>query len=361
MGYRHVSLARPNSTNQKKMEQNQEMQVKTRKPTTRLSKIAAGFFLITILFIVFVKVTNIAPPRHIFKYIFLFPYFALVLSLISVFKRETNRTLPIITIIVVVVFQAPIFINALSNRRGGTVIVTGKRSDFKIITGKSDYRPLHKAIIKGNLEGLEAALKSGIDPNARNRLSQSALEIATEKGNVEVVKLLIDAGADATAESDSIQNKPLILAATFGYVEIASVLIENGARLEQRDKLFGVTPVYAASTAANIEMVKWLHEKGAKLDVTNKRGWPITHKAGSADVLAYLVRNGIDINERDPLGNTILHNHVTASVIRKAIELGADLKAKNNEGKTPLEKAYFDSVKKALSDGLGKTKTRKMQ
>ena len=49
------------------------------------------------------------------------------------------------------------------------------------------------------------------------------------EGNIEVVKLLIERGADVNAEDTFYQSTPLDWATENGHVEIAKLLIQKGA------------------------------------------------------------------------------------------------------------------------------------
>ena len=319
--------------------------------TAAISKVAFGMFMLTVAFVGFCKTFQIYPPKHIFKYIFLLPPIAFFLSIGALFIKNTNRLLPVITILVVAVLGAPSVIHLVKTWRNNPIIPQKMSPAGQPSAGKADYKPLHRAIRDGNLEEIRKILDSGGDPNARDSLNQTALEKAIETGNVQTVKLLLDKGAEVDARIGHFGGgTALMVAALHGHVDIAEILVEQGAAIERKNDL-GMSPAFFAAASGELPMLTWLHKNGANLNVTNAEGRPIIHRAGSAEVLEYLIDNGVDIHSRDRNGNTILHFHVTASVVRKAIELGADLDAKNNDGKTPMETASLDSVKKALREG----------
>ena len=56
--------------------------------------------------------------------------------------------------------------------------------------------PLHLAVIDGNAEMVKVLLEAGADPNARDGDSETPLHHAARSGNAEIVRLLLDAGAD---------------------------------------------------------------------------------------------------------------------------------------------------------------------
>lgn len=72
---------------------------------------------------------------------------------------------------------------------------------------------------------------------SRNENRSTALHLASEDGQVEIAKLLIDHGHGADIDNrDNKQYTPLVLASHFGYLEVVRLLIESGAALFARDQ-----------------------------------------------------------------------------------------------------------------------------
>jgi cytohesin len=85
-------------------------------------------------------------------------------------------------------------------------------------------------------------------------------------GRVEIVRMLIDAGADLNVQ-DEYGRSPLIWSAYYDNIEeIARVLIDGGADVNIQDN-YGWTPLHMATKWENVEMVQILVNAGARTDI----------------------------------------------------------------------------------------------
>jgi hypothetical protein len=75
--------------------------------------------------------------------------------------------------------------------------------------------------------------------------------------NIEIVKLLLDKGADVNL-TDKYGNTPLHLAASDGHIEIVKLLLEKGSDVNSKRRNDGTTPLYWAALNGHIEIVKLL-------------------------------------------------------------------------------------------------------
>lgn len=101
-----------------------------------------------------------------------------------------------------------------------------------------------KAAKKGDREKIIQLLKAHADINARNKKGFTALALASRKGDLGIVQLLLRAGAEVnTADSES-GITPLESAVMGGHVEIAKALLDAGANVNARDTYRGRTPLH---------------------------------------------------------------------------------------------------------------------
>ena len=95
---------------------------------------------------------------------------------------------------------------------------------------------LFQAVIFGNRAELRRIIKNGIEVNAKDSDGWTPLMIATDRGDIETVKLLIELGADVNLlNSDG--ESALMLSAYCDNEKIGRFLIEKGASVTIKDKI----------------------------------------------------------------------------------------------------------------------------
>lgn len=88
---------------------------------------------------------------------------------------------------------------------------------------------------KAPVSYIEAYIEQNPDSlNERDVSYSTPLHEAVEKGNIPLVELLIDLGADVHAVTESFVT-PLHIACGFDYIAIAQILIEKGASIDALD------------------------------------------------------------------------------------------------------------------------------
>lgn len=146
---------------------------------------------------------------------------------------------------------------------------------------------------------------------------------ATRNGSLEIVELLINAGADINSPSGKSGDTPLIIASYLHNYKLARLLIQKGADVNKANH-FGATPFWGACFMGDYELVKLFIERaeidfpGRYPDLFRNNGenkqlvekiTPLmaASKAGNMEIVNLLVNKGADIRLKDSLGRSALN------------------------------------------------------
>lgn len=208
---------------------------------------------------------------------------------------------------------------------------------------------------------------------------------AAEHGHLEIVKLLVEHGADVNG---AVLNGGTALTAACewgGHVEVVKYLISEGADLEPRAARDGFTPLVAAAYQGHTDLVKFLVACGADIHVDH--GTPLEWAAlfdqvGAVEALLdagaepdeklghdntalisaasrrpdqrvalveSLLNARADVNGRGESGYTALHAAAESGrldIVEQLLKSGADISLEDHNGNTPvLTAAYAGHVK----------------
>ncbi len=144
--------------------------------------------------------------------------------------------------------------------------------------------------------------------DAADEDGMTALHFAAQNGNTDVVRFLLENGADIQARDLKLNRSAIHFAVENGNLECVKFLEEHDANLLDRD-IYGATALHYAAQKNHLDVIKFLVSK--KLDYTAKdaRGWTAMHYAacgGSIDIIKYLLAKGLNINELTQSGRTPL-------------------------------------------------------
>lgn len=92
---------------------------------------------------------------------------------------------------------------------------------------------------------MDAFLKIGVDINGRVQDGYTALHLAAQEGHIEVVKLLVEKGADIDLESTERGRYAFYSACLQGHYDVANYLLPRVKNVNKRI-LSGVTPLNAS-------------------------------------------------------------------------------------------------------------------
>jgi hypothetical protein len=131
----------------------------------------------------------------------------------------------------------------------------------------AEGRALASAARAGRLEMLRLLLDAGADPNLSTRNNQTALAAAVIHHRREAVDLLLDRGANVGGNPQT-GDPPLLFAVD---IEIARRLLDAGAPVDARDARGG-TALMGAVMVGDLALVNLLLERNADADATDTAG-----------------------------------------------------------------------------------------
>ncbi|XP_029023352.1 histone-lysine N-methyltransferase EHMT2 isoform X2 [Betta splendens] len=133
------------------------------------------------------------------------------------------------------------------------------------------YTGLHHAAKLGNLEIVRMLLETGqVDVNAQDNGGWTPIIWAAEHKHVEVIKALLNRGADVTVKDKEL-NVCLHWAAYAGNVDIAELVLNAGCSLASVN-MHGDTPLHIAAREGYLECVTLFLSRGADIDIMNREG-----------------------------------------------------------------------------------------
>jgi ankyrin repeat protein len=152
---------------------------------------------------------------------------------------------------------------------------------------------------QGNRDAIRALLKDGADVNTAAGDGMTALHWAAQKGDVDLAKILLYAGANVKATTRIGGYSPLIIASRNGHAAMIEALLAGGADPNSATTN-GTTALMFAAQAGNAAAVQALIDRGAdfnvKEKVKNETALMIAAAYGRADVIRALTAKGADVN-----------------------------------------------------------------
>ena len=142
-------------------------------------------------------------------------------------------------------------------------------ADPNTITENDQLTPLMVACLEaGNIEIAKLLLQARANINQQNKTGFTALILAcnSETPNNDLVRLLIQSGADISIKTSELQRTALMVAAQCGHTSIVQYLLDEGAPVNTQDAK-GVTSLMLASWKDHSEVVRVLINYGADVNI----------------------------------------------------------------------------------------------
>ena len=233
------------------------------------------------------------------------------------------------------------------------------QNDLKKIKELANTESVHvpallQAILQGETETAKTLIKEGEDVNEYwyyreddlyLYIGYTPLELATTLGNLDIMRLLLDNGANLYRLVDGYLHVPALKYADDG--KVAQLLLDRGAHVDEYVGEAG-TILYSAAARGNTDMVKFLIANGADVNAYGEVGNTPLHAAKNVGIAKILIDNGADIHADCDCG-TPLHTAEDAEIAQLLIDHGADVNA-YIYGMAPIHTAKSAEIVQLLID-----------
>ena len=238
-----------------------------------------------------------------------------------------------------------------------------KVHSHQIPVDEDSQTALHLSVIRYCVEEslFDVAIKQECDINKVNKMGQTALHLAAQKGLSDCVQKLLKCGAEMDLV-DKHDMTPLMYAAQNGHPTVIEILVKNGANVNMSNSKGelalhysclngyscctelllkykskpnypdneGTTPLLAASKSNNVQVVQALLDSGAKLDKVDNTKRTALHWAalsGNKNIMDALISAGASLDVMDKnLGTAFMYAIFSdhADVVQSLVNAGCD-------------------------------------
>jgi len=240
------------------------------------------------------------------------------------------------------------------------------RNDAKSTMAKEYPTPLFIALGLRNEKIIEELLHAGANANDQKFGGLTALSYAVRIDSTNIIRILLKAGANPNIK-DVFNNTSLLYAVALETfepsckprLEVVRMLLDAGAdinaagmALTQRPPLFFALPKSNKPKPEDLVILQELLDRKANIHVTTSGGIPLFNdvvQRGSLEVVRMFLAAGANVNAQATSGAaehtpTALHTAAERGlpdIAEELLDAGADSSIKNNLGQTPVQYAQW--------------------
>ena len=213
---------------------------------------------------------------------------------------------------------------------------------------------LQVASYKGNADVVRILLKAGANPNMNKHggYHGSALQAASYEGHTDVVRILRDAGADINIQGGAYGNA-LQAASICGRVEVVRILLKAEANVNAQSGR-GSNALQAASDEGNVEVVKMLIGAGANVNTQGGvygNALQVASCKGNVEAVKMLLKAGVNVNAQGGNFGNALQAALYGwnfKIVKILLKAGANVNALDGKYGNTLQAALYGGNAKAV-------------
>lgn len=217
-----------------------------------------------------------------------------------------------------------IFLDACKNGQKAVVNTLLKRGDINVNKrDENGYSPLYYACKEGMRDIVKILLENGADASLASNISVTPLHGAVQGGNIQIIQMLLNAGADINAADEAGRNV-LMYGIQSGKVASVRYLIQLGADTSMTDNENRTAKDYA-NIAGHIHLFEELGEREkTERDVYGNTPLHLACENGQSEMVKMILKKSkADINKQNDYQsyNALLYSHSAAA--RYLVKKGA--------------------------------------
>lgn len=248
-------------------------------------------------------------------------------------------------------------INGIDGNGNTALFVAVERHQVEIvkylITRKADLNrshPLTEAVDEGNLAMVKLLVGAGAKVDPAPDEVRGPLEVAVARGNLELVRYLLDHKARATIKTQYgtllhvLAQSKECKAGDAGRVEIAKILVAHKVDPKKRDTRKDL-PFHSSVYNHYASLTAYFLDRGVSANDRGSMAYPpllVAAEQGDVATVTVLLQHKAKVNAASAEGSTALHKAAWnghKKVVEVLLRAGASAKVKNKAGKTALDLA----------------------